>query len=165
VRLVDDPVLRTRCEPVTAFDENLGALVDDMMATMAGAGGVGLAANQVGVLWRVFVYSCPDGSGTRRSGHVINPVLTVDDPHRTVDDVPEGCLSLPEVHGRLARPAHAVVTGRDRHGAPVTVDGTGLLARCLVHEVDHLDGVLYFDHLSRLARARLLRSYASTGRS
>lgn len=161
LRYLGDPVLRTRCEAVTAFDRELGRLVDDLMATMKATGGVGLAANQVGVGLRVFVYSCPDADGKRLTGHVVNPELQPLKPApRQVDTPAEGCLSVPGRHTRLLRPDRARVSGVDRRGRPVTVDGTGALARCLQHEVDHLDGKLYVDRLSPRARATLLRDFS-----
>lgn len=159
IRLLDDPVLRTPCEPVTAFDRELATLVADMMATMDAAEGVGLAANQIGVSLRVFVYDCADGSGKRRKGHVVNPALEPPPDSSPVDSVDEGCLSVPGQHARLTRPTRARVSGFDRTGRAIQVAGTGLLARCLAHEVDHLDGTLFVDRLSRQARAALLRAY------
>jgi peptide deformylase len=159
IRRLGDPVLREACEPVTRFDAALIELVADLFATMNAAKGVGLAANQIGVAQQVFVYSCPDDSGRRRIGHVVNPVLATDESAGTRRGVPEGCLSIPGVHAELSRPATATVSGTDAGGKPVTVVGTGLLARCLAHEVDHLAGTLFADRLGRLARARLLRAY------
>ncbi len=158
ITLVGEPVLHAPCAPVTAFDASLSALVDDMFASMYAAQGVGLAANQIGVGLRVFVYDCSDDNEERQVGHVVNPSL-VESPadERVLDEDDEGCLSLPGQWAALARPDHAVVHGVDRTGAPVTVEGTGLLARCLQHEVDHLDGRLYVDRLTARERKRVLR--------
>jgi peptide deformylase len=160
LRYLGDPVLRTRCDEVTAFDRELGRLVDDLLATMKATSGVGLAANQVGVGLRVFVYACPDADGKLCTGHVVNPVLQPVSPApREVDSPPEGCLSVPGRHTRLLRPQRARVSGVDRRNRPVTVDGTGALARCLHHEVDHLDGVLFVDRMGARARSALLRDF------
>ncbi|HEV2087510.1 MAG TPA: peptide deformylase [Cryptosporangiaceae bacterium] len=158
ITLVGEPVLHTPCTAVTAFDESLSALVDDMFASMYAAQGVGLAANQIGVGLRLFVYDCPDDRDERQVGHVVNPSLRELPPEeRELDEDEEGCLSVPGQWAPLARPHRAVVEGVDRTGAPVTVEGTGLLARCLQHEVDHLDGYLYIDRLTARERKRVLR--------
>ncbi len=150
-------VLHRPCTSVTAFDDNLARLVEDMFASMYAAEGVGLAANQIGVDARVFVYDCTDEeTGDRQVGHVVNPVLRFPKGrrHRAVDA--EGCLSVPGQYADLARADLATVTGVDIHGESLTVTGTGLLARCLQHEVDHLDGVVYVDRLSARKRASIL---------
>ncbi|GAA4971223.1 peptide deformylase [Kineococcus glutinatus] len=151
------PVLHRPCADVTAFDDALRALVDDMFASMAAAEGVGLAANQIGVDARVFVVDCPDESERHVVAHVVNPVLHLPRGlRRTLDVDDEGCLSVPGEHAELARSARAEVTGVDVTGAPVRIVGTGLLARCLQHEVDHLDGLVYVDRLPAHVRAEVL---------
>jgi peptide deformylase len=149
------PVLHARCAEVTAFDDELVTLVKDMYASMYHANGVGLAANQVGVGLRVFVVDCPDADDERVVAHVVNPVLVLPE-ERVLDDGPEGCLSVPGPSSDVARPDTATVTGVDVHGSPVTVEGTGLLARCLQHETDHLDGMVYVDRISAKERKRVL---------
>ncbi|HEU5156864.1 MAG TPA: peptide deformylase [Streptosporangiaceae bacterium] len=155
IRYLGDPVLRTVCDPVTTFDADLQRLVADMFASMYDARGVGLAANQIGVSRRVFVYDCPDDEGHRHIGHVINPVL-VADGDLVVGD--EGCLSVPGLHYPTPRHAHATVEGVDMSGSPVRVSGTGELARCLQHETGHLDGKVYIDMLSGETRRAALRA-------
>ncbi len=155
IRLLDDPVLRTPTTAVTAFDEDLVRLVERMNKAMHSAEGVGLAANQIGVALRVFVYDV----GGPDQGHVVNPVLSVDPAGDTYEEL-EGCLSLPEQHHPCVRWSRAVVQGFDLDGQPVQVQGDGLLARCLQHEVDHLDGVVYIDRISRRERRRALDEYA-----
>lgn len=155
------PVLHRRCTPVTTFDDDLVQLVADMFASMAAADGVGLAANQIGVDARVFVVDCPDSEGedTGRHvvGHVVNPVLELPTGRkRKLDLDSEGCLSVPGEYADLARPDTCRVTGVDVHGEPVTFVGTGLLARCLQHETDHLEGVVYVDRLAAGERAEIL---------
>ncbi|MCG7524832.1 peptide deformylase [Streptomyces sp. OfavH-34-F] len=154
--LLGDPVLHAACEPVTEFGPPLARLVEDMFATMYEARGVGLAANQIGVPSRVFVYDCPDDEDVRHLGHVVNPVLVAADGV-TVRG-PEGCLSLPGLEAGTPRFDHAVVEGVTVTGEPVRIDGTGFFARCLQHECDHLDGRVYTDRLTGLRRARVLRA-------
>ncbi|WP_351234165.1 peptide deformylase [Streptomyces sp. NPDC002133] len=156
MRLFGDPVLHAPCEPVTDFGPSLAKLVEDMFATMYAANGVGLAANQIGVPLRVFVYDCPDDEDVRHLGHVVNPRLVVTDGV-TVRG-PEGCLSLPGVEAGTPRFDQAVVEGVTMDGEPVRVDGTGFFARCLQHECDHLEGGVYLDHVTGRRRARALRA-------
>jgi peptide deformylase len=161
ITVVGNPVLHRPCEAVTAFDEELSALVADMFVTMYAAEGVGLAANQVGVARRVFVYDCPDDDGVRHIGVVANPVLEDLDPaRRTLDESAEGCLSVPGAYADLARPEYALVRGQDQHGRDVVIEGTGFFARCLQHETDHLNGYLYIDRLSKRDRKDALRQMA-----
>jgi len=136
------PVLHRRCAEVTVFDDALAQLVADMFASMYAANGVGLAANQIGV-----------------DARVINPVLHLPEQRVLVTDS-EGCLSVPGQYAEVTRPATATVTGVDVHGQPVRIDGTGTLARCLQHEVDHLDGLVYVDRLPARLRKRLLAAAA-----
>jgi peptide deformylase len=160
ITIVGDPVLRVPCVQVERFDDELAQLIDDMVASMHaahGVGGVGLAANQIGVGLRVFVYDCPDDEGVRHQGYVVNPVLAEVEPsRRRLVEADEGCLSVPGPYAPLARPDYALVRGVDKHGAPITVEGTGFFARCLQHEADHLDGVLYIDRLGKRARKTVL---------
>jgi peptide deformylase len=159
---VGDDVLRHVADPVEVFDDAFRALVADMFASMYAADGVGLAANQVGRTERVFVYDCPDVDGVRHRGVVANPVLHLPDiGDRVLDETDEGCLSVLGEAAEVARPDTATVTGVDENGRPVEVVGTGLLARCLQHEVDHLDGALYIDRLSAAQRRRVLRGHAA----
>jgi peptide deformylase len=154
-----NPALHRRCADVTAFDESLQQLVADMFASMAAAEGVGLAANQIGVDARVFVVDCPDATDTNVVAHVVNPTVHLPEG-RELEVDSEGCLSVPGVRAEVGRPTTASVTGVDMHGEPVRIDGTGLLARCLQHETDHLDGLLYVDRLPGKLRKRLLAESA-----
>ncbi|MET7402622.1 peptide deformylase [Dactylosporangium sp. NPDC005572] len=157
ITLYGEPVLHRRCAAVTAFNQALSDLVDDMFASMYAANGVGLAANQIGVDLQVFVYDCPDADDIRQVGHVVNPALRTASALAGTDDGDEGCLSVPGPRASLPRAAVATVTGHDKHGNPVTVSGTGYFARCLQHETDHLNGVLYVDRLPGPQRDALLR--------
>ncbi|MBT2386825.1 peptide deformylase [Streptomyces sp. ISL-11] len=161
MRLLGDPGLRTPCEEVTEFDAGLAELVEDMFATMYAARGVGLAANQIGVPLRVFVYDCPDDEDRRHLGHIVNPRL-VEADGITVRG-PEGCLSVPGIEAGTERFDHAVVEGFTADGAPVRVVGTGFFARCLQHECDHLGGGLYLDRVTGFRRYRALRAVRRAG--
>jgi peptide deformylase len=158
-----DPVLHRPCTPVTVFDRALRHLVLDMFASMAAADGVGLAANQIGVDARVFVIDCPDAAGADVLGYAVNPVLTILEP---VGDEPatelteEGCLSVPGPYAELERAFRARVDGVDVHGDPVSIEATGMAARCLQHEVDHLEGTVYVDLLPAEQREQLLAEAA-----
>ncbi|MFE1785984.1 peptide deformylase [Streptomyces sp. NPDC059506] len=163
ITVVGNPVLHTPCREVTEFGDDLARLVDDMFASQRAAEGVGLAANQIGVDLRVFVYDCPDDAGVRHVGHVVNPVLDeLPAGRRMLDDSPEGCLSVPGAYMELARPDYAVVRGKDLHGNDVAVEGTGFFARCLQHETDHLNGRLYIDRLSKRERKDVLAQMAES---
>lgn len=158
ITVVGNPVLHKECKDVTAFDDDLAKLVDDMFASQRTAQGVGLAANQIGVDLKVFVYDCMDDEGVRHVGVVCNPVLQeLPADQRSLDDSGEGCLSVPTAYAPLARPDYAVVTGQDEQGNPVKVRGNGYFARCLQHETDHLYGYLYIDRLSKRERKDALR--------
>jgi peptide deformylase len=139
IRLFGDPVLRTPAEPVTDFDAELRRLVADLTETMQDAPGAGLAAPQIGVGLRVFTYFVDD-----QLGHLINPNLDLSDDEETDD---EGCLSFPGLAFPTTRAFGVVAKGFTMYGEPVTIEGSGLLARCVQHETDHLDGVLFIDRL------------------
>ncbi|MEW2353695.1 peptide deformylase [Spirillospora sp. NPDC029432] len=160
ITLVGEPVLHSPCRPVESFDGELAALVDDMFASMYAAEGVGLAANQIGVGLRVFVYDCHDADGEPHKGVLVNPTLVLPEGgDRRLDDDDEGCLSVPGPYAKLARPDRATCHGYDVEGNEITVAGTGLLARCLQHESDHLEGRVYIDRLSGRARKKVLKEY------
>ncbi|GAA1390591.1 peptide deformylase [Luteococcus peritonei] len=151
-----EDVLHQPTRPVTDFGEELHQLVRDMFATMAAAEGVGLAATQVGVDLAVFVYDCPDEDQVHHRGVFCNPVVTLPEGRdRRLDSTDEGCLSWPGAYQPLARPDRATCTGQDAFGQDITVVGTGLLARCLQHETDHLGGMVFGDRLSSRARRKL----------
>lgn len=161
ITVVGNPVLHKECQDVTEFGDELARLIDDMFASQRTAEGVGLAANQIGVDQKVFVYDCPDDDGVRHVGAIVNPVLEDLPPEaRVLDDSNEGCLSVPTAYAELARPDYAVVSGRDAQGNPIKVRGTGYFARCLQHETDHLYGYLYIDRLSKRDRKDALKQMA-----
>jgi peptide deformylase len=150
IRLFGDPVLRTAAAEVTDFDAELRTLVKDLWDTMSEAGGAGLAAPQLGVGLRVFTYHV-DGF----AGHLINPTWTVVGDE--FQDGLEGCLSIPEMHWDCRRHLNVVAKGWNMHGEPVEVEGTNTLARCIQHETDHLDGVLFLDRLDAETRKQAMR--------
>ncbi len=153
LRLIGDPVLRTPSEPVVRFDEHLARLIQDLLDTVQLPGRAGLAANQIGSDLAVFAYNVDV-----QLGYVVNPVLTDFSGEQTG---PEGCLSVPGVSAERRRAARATVTGVDLRGDPVTVSGTGELARCLQHETDHLRGELYIDKLTGEERRAVLRALSA----
>ncbi|MEV7321818.1 peptide deformylase [Streptomyces sp. NPDC093970] len=157
-----EEVLHKPCRDVTEFGPDLAALVDDMFLTMYIAEGAGLAANQVGVDLRLFVYDCPDDDGVRHVGHIVNPVLEPQGPagRRLLDDS-EGCLSVPGAVMEVARPDRATVHGLDKDGNPLTLEGAGYFARCLAHETDHVNGRLYLDRLTARQRKEAMRQVAA----
>jgi peptide deformylase len=140
IRLFGDPVLVTPAAQVVDFDKELRTLVADLTDTMLEAPGVGLAAPQIGVGLRVFVWDVDEALG-----HLINPTLDLSDE---LQDGEEGCLSFPALSYETPRSLRAVAKGFNMYGEPITVDGTELLARCLQHESDHLDGIVFIDRLS-----------------
>jgi peptide deformylase len=151
IRELGDPVLRTPADPVRSFDRELAALVRDLEETVDHPGRAGLAAPQIGVSLRAFSYNV-DGE----IGHLVNPVI-VSLSEETQDD-DEGCLSVPGLYAPTVRAMHAVVEGFDVNGKPLRVEGSGLMARCLQHEVDHLDGKVFLDRLTGEARKKALRT-------
>ena len=152
------PVLHRPSEPVTEFGPELWNLLCDMFATNAAAEGAGLAAPQVGVDLAVFVYDCHDAWGRRHRGLVCNPRIELA-AEPVEEDMIEGCLSLPGAYLPVSRPDFAICRGQDQFGQPIEVKGTGVLARCLQHETDHLDGVVMEDHLTAAERRDLRRQH------
>ncbi|MFI6297426.1 peptide deformylase [Nonomuraea sp. NPDC050790] len=153
IRLFGDPVLRSVAEPVKDFDRELRGLVKSLTITMrAGTGRAGLAAPQIGVPARVLVYEYEG-----KAGHLVNPRLELSERKVTAD---EACLSAPGAWWPLERSYMVVARGRDMFGKPATVRALGVLARVLQHECDHLDGVLFSDHLPEEERERFLATVA-----
>ncbi len=153
VRKLGDPVLRAAAVPVERFDASLRTEIERMGELMRDALGVGLAANQVGILHRVFVYRVnPDDPVSA----VVNPVI--EDASEELETAEEGCLSLPGVHLEVERPARLRLRGQDADGEELVVDAEGLEARVIQHELDHLDGVLILDRVSREERKEAMRA-------
>ena len=150
IRLFGDPVLRTPAQEVTDFDPQLRQLVKDLQETMLEAPGVGLAAPQIGVSLRVFVYYVDDVLG-----HLVNPRLVLSDEEQLGE---EGCLSFPGVVYDTPRALRVVATGQDHYGEPLTLQGSDLLARAIQHETDHLDGVLFIDRMDPATRKLAMKA-------
>ncbi|MCL1898285.1 MAG: peptide deformylase [Micrococcales bacterium] len=154
IRVIGDPVLRTPCDPITKIDNKVKALVRDLLETVDMEGRAGLAANQIGVSLRAFSWNIEDDLG-----YVLNPVIVeVSNSHQDGD---EGCLSVPKLWFPCRRAAYAMVQGIDLDGKEITVEGTGLMARALQHEVDHLDGHLFLDRLERSVRREAMAQVRS----
>ncbi|WP_277211403.1 peptide deformylase [Isoptericola croceus] len=150
IRVVPDPVLRTACDEITTIDDRVRGLVADLLETVDAEGRAGLAANQIGVNLRAFSWNVDD-----EIGYVLNPRIV--DLSEEVQDGDEGCLSVPGLFYATERAWYARVEGIDLEGEPVVVEGTDLMARCLQHECDHLDGKLYLDRLERGIRKKAMR--------
>ena len=171
--ITGDPVLPTTASEVTDFGPKLAELVRDMVDTMDAAPGVGLAAPQVGVPLRVFVYRWDDEDGVHHEGTAINPELWISPPEPgepDEDEESEGCLSIPGERFPLRRSARALLRAQDASGAPFEIEAEGWLARIFQHEYDHLDGVLYADRLSyphnrAVVKAIKKQSWGSPGKS
>lgn len=150
IRLFGDPVLTTPAAPVETYDKELRKLVKDLTETMQDAPGAGLAAPQIGVGLRVFVYDVDD-----EIGHLINPVLDLSDE---LQDGEEGCLSIPGIAFNTTRSMRVVAKGMSMHGEPIVVEGSEMLARCVQHETDHLDGILFVDRLDVPTRKAAMKA-------
>jgi peptide deformylase len=151
IRLFGDPVLRTAAEPVVDFDKQLRSLVKDLTQTLDDAQGAGLAAPQIGVGLRVFAYAV----GEER-GHLVNPVLEFPDEEEVEGE--EGCLSFPGIYFDVKRRLNTMAKGFTDRGDPVQIVGTEILARCVQHETDHLDGVLFIDRMDQQTRKQAMKA-------
>ena len=149
-----DPVLQRPAEPVTEFDSKLRRLVEDMFASMYEAHGIGLAAPQIGVSKRLTVIDLSFQKNPEEKIVLINPKIVTAEGKQYEE---EGCLSLPDIRDKVRRAAHVKVQALDVQGKPIEIEGDELLARAFQHEIDHLDGILFFDRLSRLKRDLQLR--------
>ena len=154
IRLLGDPVLRQAGEEVEEFDDDLRQLAENMFETMYSAEGIGLAAPQVGLSMRLFVMDVGDDEVGARA--VVNPVIVEREGSERED---EGCLSLPGMFGAVDRAKKIVMEGLDLDGQPIRVEAEDLVARCIQHEIDHVDGVLFIDHLSPIKRRMLLNKW------
>lgn len=151
IRTFGDPVLKSAATPVQSFDDSLSRLSEEMLASMREHEGVGLAATQVGRLKRVFVASLEDGEEYA----IVNPVIESRSEATETDH--EGCLSLPGVQVDVERPYGVTVAGYDPEGNPVSVEAEGLLARVMLHEIDHLDGITILERTDRESRREAMR--------
>ena len=153
-----DPRLKAVSEPVAQVDAEIRALIDDLIETMYDAEGIGLAAIQVGVAKRILVMDIDQKDGDRNPRVFINPVINWASEETAVME--EGCLSVPEIWDEVERPVRITLEYLDGDGKQQTLQADGLLATCLQHEMDHLEGVLFLDHLSKLKRAMALKKLA-----
>ncbi len=162
ILIIPDKTLKMISKPVERVDDELRKFLDDMCATMYAAPGIGLAAVQVGVLKRAVVIDVSRDEDAREPMHFINPEITwVSDELSTYD---EGCLSIPEIYEEVERPSRCRVKFLDYEGAEQEMECEGLLSTCIQHEVDHLNGILFLDHLSRLKRDRITKKFIKAKR-
>ena len=160
--ILPDPLLRLVSKPVTAFDARVQALVDDMFATMYDAPGIGLAAIQIGVTERVVTVDVSPKEDEQHPMAFINPQIIAVSDELNIHQ--EGCLSIPDYYGDVERPSRVRVRYLDRDGKVPEMNADGLLATCVQHEIDHLNGVLFIDHLARLKRERVMKKYTKAAR-
>ncbi len=157
IHVLGSPVLRRRAEDIAAVDDQVRALVEDLFDTMAAASGVGLAANQIGVTRRVAVINAEE-----QTFAMINPRIVESDGRESAE---EGCLSIPDAFAEVARPGRVVLEALDEDGQPFRMEASGLVARAIQHELDHLDGVMFIDHLSPLKRQLLVSRWKKDNRN
>ena len=163
VIIAPDPRLKVKCTPVDGVDDVIRNLMDDLLESMHAANGIGLSAPQVGIHRRVIVVEVPAEEGERQAVFMANPEIVRTSDENAAND--EGCLSLPDHYAEVTRPAGITVRYLDRDNAPRELDADGLLAVCIQHEMDHLDGVLFVDHLSMLKRSIILRKLVKSKRA
>ncbi len=157
ILIIPDKRLRLKSEPVGAIDKAVRALIDDMFATMYDAPGIGLAAIQIGVAKRVITMDLAKKDEPKAPQVFINPEITwASDETATYE---EGCLSIPEYYEEVERPNAVRVKFLDREGKPQELEAKGLLATCLQHEIDHINGVLFIDHISKLKRDMIMKKF------
>lgn len=165
ILVIPDAKLRQTAAPVAAVDAEVRALVDDMFETMYKAPGIGLAAPQIGVMRRVVVLDVAkrrDEEATPAPMVLVNPEITYASQETAIHE--EGCLSIPDYYEDVERPAVVRVRYLDRDGKPAEVEAEGILAVCIQHEIDHLNGVLFIDHISRLKRSRVVKRFEKAAR-
>ncbi|NKM31371.1 peptide deformylase [Rhizobium laguerreae] len=161
--ILPDPVLRQLSKPIERVDSDLQRLADDMLETMYDAPGIGLAAIQIGVPRRMLVIDISREGEEKQPQVFINPEILTSSDERSVYE--EGCLSIPDYYAEVERPATVSVKYLDRNGKEQTVDADGLLATCLQHEIDHLNGVLFIDYISRLKREMVIKKFTKAAKS
>nr|CAD6426662.1 peptide deformylase [Rhizobium sp. Q54] len=161
--ILPDPVLRQVSKPVEQVDSEITRLADDMLETMYDAPGIGLAAIQIGVPRRLLVIDVSKEDEENKPMVFINPEIVGASDERSTYE--EGCLSIPDYYAEVERPAMVTVSYVDREGKQQTIQADGLLATCLQHEIDHLNGVLFIDHISRLKREMVIKKFTKAARS
>jgi peptide deformylase len=160
--LLPDPILRLKSKPIETFDDTLRRFADDMLETMYDAPGIGLAAIQVGVPNRMLVIDVAGKDEPKNPQVFVNPEIVATSDATSVYE--EGCLSIPDYYAEVERPAGVTVRYQDLAGNPHELEAEGLLATCLQHEVDHLDGILFIDHISKLKRDMVVRKFTKLAR-
>ena len=161
--ILPDPLLRQVSKPIERVDADLQRLADDMLETMYDAPGIGLAAIQIGVPRRMLVIDVSREGEEKQPLVFVNPEVVASTDERSVYE--EGCLSIPDYYAEVERPATVTVKYLDRDGKEQTVQADGLLATCLQHEIDHLNGVLFIDHISRLKRDMVIKKFTKAAKS
>lgn len=161
--ILPDPLLRQISKPIERVDADFQRLADDMLETMYDAPGIGLAAIQIGVPRRMLVIDVSREGEEKQPLVFVNPEIVVSSDERSVYE--EGCLSIPDYYAEVERPATVTVKYLDRDGKEQTVEADGLLATCLQHEIDHLNGVLFIDHISRLKRDMVIKKFTKAAKS
>ncbi len=161
--ILPDPLLRQVSKPIERVDADFQRLADDMLETMYDAPGIGLAAIQIGVPRRMLVIDVSREGEEKQPLVFVNPEIVVSSDERSVYE--EGCLSIPDYYAEVERPATVTVKYLDRDGKEQTVEADGLLATCLQHEIDHLNGVLFIDHISRLKRDMVIKKFTKAAKS
>lgn len=168
---IPDKILKEQCAPIERVDDELRAFLDNMLETMYDAPGIGLAAPQVGVLRRVVTIDCtrreedddPDAPIPKNPLFLVNPEIIWSSDETSLYD--EGCLSIPEYYAEVERPAEVTVKYLDRNGKQDELKADGLLATCVQHEIDHLNGILFIDYISKLKRDRVIKKFAKQKKS
>ncbi|SIQ69022.1 peptide deformylase [Rhizobium sp. RU20A] len=161
--IIPDPLLKQVSEPIATVDDTVRRLADDMLETMYDAPGIGLAAIQIGVPRRMLVVDVSKDGEDKQPLVVINPTILKSSDERSVYE--EGCLSIPDYYAEVERPATLTVEFVDRDGKMQTIDADGLLATCLQHEIDHLNGTLFIDHISKLKRDMVIRKFTKASKT
>lgn len=161
--ILPDPLLREVSKPIERVDADLSRLIDDMLETMYDAPGIGLAAIQVAVPRRLLVIDVSKDGEDKQPLVFINPeIITASEARSTYE---EGCLSIPDYYAEVERPATVTVKSLDRDGKEQVIEADGLLATCLQHEIDHLNGTLFIDHISRLKREMVIKKFTKAAKS
>jgi len=160
--ILPDPILREISKPIETIDSEVKKLADDMLETMYDAPGIGLAAIQIGVARRMLVLDVSKDGEDKKPLVFINPEVVASSDARSVYE--EGCLSIPDYYAEVERPAAITVKHLDRDGKEQIVEADGLLATCLQHEIDHLNGVLFIDHISKLKREMVIRKFTKAAK-
>jgi len=161
--ILPDPILRQASKPIERVDDELKRLADDMLETMYDAPGIGLAAIQIGVPRRMLVIDVSREGEDKQPQVFINPEILKSSDERSVYE--EGCLSIPDYYAEVERPATITLKYLDRDGKELTAEADGLLATCLQHEIDHLNGVLFIDHISRLKREMVIKKFTKAAKT